>query len=267
MIDLEDSVAEGAKDQARDAVAEAIRDGDWGARNVAVRINACDSPPLLPRRGRARLRRGRRAGGPRGAEGRERRRRGVRRTGSPRWSGRSAAAARPLGLQALVETAAGLRRIDELARASVRLEALIVGYADLAASLGRPLRPVPGPDERWHWVLETVLVAARAAGLQAIDGPWLDIADDEGFLASAERLRRSATTASGRCTPARSSRSTIASHPRGRSSTTRQRCSRRSRTRRPPAAARLLHEGAMIDEASRKHALRTVARGTAAGLG
>jgi citrate lyase subunit beta/citryl-CoA lyase len=95
---------------------------------------------------------------------------------------------RELGLQVLVETARGLSRVTEIAEGSPRLEALITGYADLAASLGRsPSADYPG--DRWRWVRETVLVAARAGGLQAIDGPHLDIADLDGLRTEAGRAR------------------------------------------------------------------------------
>jgi citrate lyase subunit beta/citryl-CoA lyase len=101
-------------------------------------------------------------------------------------------------LELLIETAPGLQNIGDLARASPRTEALILGPADLSASLGLP-RMVAGadyPGDPWHWVRGTILVAARAAGLQAIDGPHLDVADGEGL----RRRGRSGTTASGSCT-------------------------------------------------------------------
>src|SRR5262249_9912651 len=94
----------------------------------------------------------------------------------------------PIGLEALVETATGLRHVHAIAHATPRLESLIVGYADLAASLGRPMVAGAASNE-WLWVLETVLVAARDAGIQAIDGPWLDIRDMSGFHAAAARGR------------------------------------------------------------------------------
>ena len=97
-------------------------------------------------------------------------------------------ATRPVGLQALIETAAGLVRAAEIARASNRLEALIIGFADLTASLGRPA-VADYPGDRWHWVRETVLVAARSAGLQAIDGPHLDVGRPRGPGGGGRRAR------------------------------------------------------------------------------
>ncbi len=185
VIDLEDSVAVGQKDEARAAVAAALGEGEWTAGSVAVRINdpssrfchrdvlevvACAGDALsclvVPKveapddlRFVERL-----LGMVEEEAGRER---------------------PPVAIEALIETAVGLARVREIARASDRLEALIVGYADLGASLGRS----PAAGEHWAPVLDTVLVAARAAGLQAIDGPHLDIPDLDGMRAAASHAR------------------------------------------------------------------------------
>jgi citrate lyase subunit beta/citryl-CoA lyase len=97
---------------------------------------------------------------------------------------RAAGHAEPLGVQALVESAAGLRALDEIAAGSPRLEAIVLGYADLAVSLGRSRS---APLDRWLAVQDAVLSAARAAGVQAIDGPHLAIDDEEGLRAAAAR--------------------------------------------------------------------------------
>ena len=104
--------------------------------------------------------------------------------------GAEAAAGTPvrIGVQALVETPAGLARLPEIAASSRRLEALVLGYADLNASLGRPANSVDEPD-LWVPAQHAVLVAARTHGLQAIDGPYLRTGDDEPFRASARRAR------------------------------------------------------------------------------
>ena len=75
-----------------------------------------------------------------------------------------------------------------------RMEALVFGPGDLAASLGMPHTAigaaVPGyPGDGWHHVLGRILVAARAAGLQAIDGPYAVIADLDGLAEAAARTR------------------------------------------------------------------------------
>jgi citrate lyase subunit beta/citryl-CoA lyase len=99
-----------------------------------------------------------------------------------------------IGLEVQIETATGLQNIYDIAHASDRMETLIFGPADMSASLGLPTvtagLPMPGyPGDHWHWVLETILVAARSAGLQAIDGPYLLIKDLDGFREMAMRAR------------------------------------------------------------------------------
>ncbi|MGH2691829.1 MAG: HpcH/HpaI aldolase/citrate lyase family protein, partial [Actinomycetota bacterium] len=99
-----------------------------------------------------------------------------------------------IGLEVQIETATGLRNIHEIADASDRTETLIFGPADMSASLGLPTvtagLPMPGyPGDHWHHVLSTILIAARDAGLQAIDGPYLLIKDLDGFRDMAMRSR------------------------------------------------------------------------------
>lgn len=182
VVDLEDAVAPAAKDEARAAAVDALRQAAWGATTVSVRINAPRSAwchldiaalagveqlaaIVVPKVESAadlafvdRL-----LDGVEAAAGRE----------------------RPLRVQALVETAAGLANVVEIAAGSARLDALILGYADLAASLGR----VAADLDSWRSAQDAVLVAARAHGLQAIDGPYLGIAVDDAFTAAATRAR------------------------------------------------------------------------------
>jgi citrate lyase subunit beta/citryl-CoA lyase len=101
---------------------------------------------------------------------------------------------RRIGLELQIETATGLRNIHEIAHASDRAETLIFGPADMSASLGLPTvtagLPMPGyPGDHWHHVLMTILIAARDAGLQAIDGPYLVIKDLDGFREMSLRSR------------------------------------------------------------------------------
>jgi len=188
VIDLEDAVVSAEKAQARDAVVAALRELDWSAVTVSVRVNAPRTPwchediaalaaiatPLrsivVPKVESAgdlafveRLLDGVEAGGTR----RE-----------------------PLRVQALVETAAGIARVQEIAGSCERLETLIVGYADLAASLGRT---AAGAADLLAWdpIRAAVLLGARAHGLQAIDGPYLGLKPDAGFDAAVARARDS----------------------------------------------------------------------------
>ena len=90
-----------------------------------------------------------------------------------------------VGLQALIETAAGVANVRAVAGATPRLQALIIGYADLASSLGRPAES----QASWQTVQDLVLIAARANGLQAIDGAYFQIKADDALLKESERAR------------------------------------------------------------------------------
>jgi citrate lyase subunit beta / citryl-CoA lyase len=176
VIDLEDAVAAPAKDEARDAVAARLSGAGWHGRTVSVRVNGpgtawchrdllalADLPAaiVVPK---------------------------VEGPGDLAFVERllAGAGAQRVRLQALIETAAGLSRADEIARSSPRLDALILGYADLATSLGRSR---DAPLDLWAPAQHDVLRAARAHGLQAIDGPYLATADDDAFRAAAWRAR------------------------------------------------------------------------------
>src|SRR5580658_5644320 len=96
-----------------------------------------------------------------------------------------------IAIEAQIEDAPGLAAVDAIATASARLAALIFGPADFMASLGmRSLRIGAQPDgyaggDAFHYPHLRILVAARAAGLQAIDGPFAAIGDLEGLSAAA----------------------------------------------------------------------------------
>lgn len=83
-----------------------------------------------------------------------------------------------LRIQALVETAAGIAALPDIVSRRHRLDSVIVGYADLAASLGRTADADPST---WLTVQMAVLTHARSAGVAAVDGPHLSVADDDGF--------------------------------------------------------------------------------------
>ena len=103
----------------------------------------------------------------------------------------------PTKVHAQIESAEGLLNAQHIATASPRVEALVLGPGDLAASLGMPVDAIGGRDEwdaaygadRWHHVMQTVLVAARAAGVLAIDGPLADYRDVSTLEAAARRAR------------------------------------------------------------------------------
>jgi citrate lyase subunit beta/citryl-CoA lyase len=195
-LDLEDAVAPGARDEARANVVRAFRQLDWGGTRRAFRVNGLESPDfyrdliavvegtdggvdlvLLPKAQRpedvyvlATL-----LGQLEAAVGTERR----------------------IGIEAQIESAEGLINAPEIARASTRVEALVFGPGDYAASVGMPNRAIGAGDEwdgaaggdRWHYAMSAVVVAARSAGVRAIDGPYSDYRDPAGLRASSRRAR------------------------------------------------------------------------------
>jgi len=97
-----------------------------------------------------------------------------------------------IGIEVLIETALGLANVDAIAQASRRLEAMHFGVADLAASLRARTVSIGGlnpdyPGDQWHAALARMVTACRAYGLRAIDGPYGDFKDAEGYLAAARR--------------------------------------------------------------------------------
>ena len=95
-----------------------------------------------------------------------------------------------IGLEVQIEDAVGLLHVNEIAASSPRLESLVFGPGDFMASLGMKSLSVGEsldayPGDHFHHVLMGILVAARANGLQAIDGPYVAIRDAAGFRRSA----------------------------------------------------------------------------------
>jgi citrate lyase subunit beta / citryl-CoA lyase len=258
VIDLEDSVAAGAKDDARDLVAGFLARDHQQAALVAVRVNALTGP--WGERDVVEL--ARRAGTridslivPKVEHAQDI----LRVERLLESAGKRAIRVR---LQALIETAGGLVHAVEIAAASPRLEALILGYADLAASLGRSSGAIPPGS--WLYAQETLLVAARAAGLQAIDGPYLDIRDDAGLQMRAEHVRSLGFDGKWAVHPDQLTTINTAFTPTAKEV---------ARAHAVIDALDAAHgrgaialDGQMIDEASRKLAARTVARGRAAGV-
>jgi citrate lyase subunit beta/citryl-CoA lyase len=193
-LDLEDAVAPDAKESARDNVVQAIREGDWGERTVAVRINDCSTRWALRDIERIVL----------GAGGR------IDAIVLPKVQSPSQVhfvdqvltqlemearlVVGGIGLELQIEDALGLLAIKDILAASGRTETVILGPGDMSAALGMPGLTIGGsdpdyPGDRWQWVLATILVNARAAGVQAIDGPYARIRDLDGFRDSAKRSR------------------------------------------------------------------------------
>lgn len=114
-----------------------------------------------------------------------------------------------VGLEILIETPLGVQNIDEIAAASPRNESILFGSADYAAAAGMRNETIggPGPDyhvltdpdaqglrhthwgDMWHYPLSRLVASARSQGLRPVDGPFADIGDADGWVASAKRAR------------------------------------------------------------------------------
>lgn len=96
---------------------------------------------------------------------------------------------RRIGIEAQIETAAGILNVREIAQSSARLEALIFGPGDYAASMQMPSAGIGEfdahdeayPGHRWHAAMHSIVAAARANGLRCLDGPYAGFKDAAGF--------------------------------------------------------------------------------------
>lgn len=195
-LDLEDAVAISEKETARATVASSIASLDWGRKPRAFRVNALDTPffyrdliDVVEAAGAA-----------------------VELIVVPKVN-------RPedvyvldtllnqlevrvehpgrIGLEIQIETAGGLVNCERIAAASSRIEALTFGPGDFAASAGMPAEQIGMPDSwdarypghRWHYAMSRIVVAAKAAGVRAIDGPYADFRNLEGLRGSCEIAR------------------------------------------------------------------------------
>ncbi|MBJ7601457.1 MAG: CoA ester lyase [Candidatus Nephthysia bennettiae] len=179
---------------------------------------------------------------------------------------------RPIGLELQVESARGMENSARVAAASSRNRALIFGPVDLAADMRLPgfgageTRP-DYPGDLWHFFLARVAVAARASGLQAIDGPFVQVRELEGLRESA---RRSAALGYDGKWVLHPDQVEVVNQVFSPSQEDFDRAHRvmdayRQATEGERTGAVLLG-GEMIDEASRKLAMATLERGQAAGM-
>jgi malyl-CoA/(S)-citramalyl-CoA lyase len=199
-LDLEDSVAPDDKPLARKNIIAASHDVDWGTKYLSVRINALDTPYwyrdvidlleqgaeridqiMIPKVGCAAdvyaidaL-----VTAVEAAMGRKKR----------------------ISLEVIIESAAGIAHVEEIAASSPRLQAMSLGAADFAASMGMATTGIGGTQENyymlregqkywpdpWHWAQTAIVAACRTHGVLPVDGPFGDFSDDEGFRAQARR--------------------------------------------------------------------------------
>lgn len=97
---------------------------------------------------------------------------------------------RPIGIEALIETALGCLNIREIAACSERLEGFVYGPGDYAASVRMPMESIGELDEndrvypghRWHHIMHSIVSAAKAYNKRAVDGPFAGIKNPEGLM-------------------------------------------------------------------------------------
>jgi len=191
-LDLEDSVAPLEKEAARANIVSAINDNDWGDAVLCVRINAWDTKwtyqdvihiveQSSDRLDELMLPKVQRAAEVVALD--------LLLTQIEANTGRS-----PVGIEAQIETTMGLINVEEICAASPRLETIIFGPADFAASMEMPVLTggvqIPEyPGDHFHYVFSKILMAGRAYGLQVIDGPFLKIRELDALRDYSMRTR------------------------------------------------------------------------------
>ncbi len=193
-LDLEDSVAPKEKEGARATIAQAIREGDWGDTVVCVRVNDWSTRwtvrDVIEVVGGAGER--------------------IDEIMLPKVESAAQVVALDMvlrqveieaglpvghvGIEAQIESALGLIKVDEICAASPRMEAIVFGPADFAASMEMPVLTggvqIPEyPGDHFHYVFNKILMAGRANGLQVIDGPYLKVRDTDGLRDYCQRTR------------------------------------------------------------------------------
>src|SRR5207244_727869 len=193
-LDLEDSVAPLEKEAARAKVVDAIKNLDWGDRVLCVRINAWDTKWTYGDVIEVVANAGERLDEvmlPKTQSAAEIVALDLLLTQVEKKVGLPAG---HIGIEAQIETTRGLINVEEICAASPRLETIIFGPADFAASMEMPVLTggvqIPEyPGDHFHYVFSKILMAGRANGLQVIDGPYLRIRDTDGFRDFATRTR------------------------------------------------------------------------------
>ena len=190
-LDLEDAIAPADKELARKNTIAALNDINWQGKTVSVRINGLDTHYMYRDVVDVMEQAGRHVDTllvPKVGVASDLYMVEVLCSQIEQAKGLS----RAVGLEALIETALGMANVETIAQSSRRLEALHFGVADYAASCRARTVVIGGlnpdyPGDQWHAALSRMTVACRAYGLRAIDGPFGDFNDPEGYLAGARR--------------------------------------------------------------------------------
>jgi citrate lyase subunit beta/citryl-CoA lyase len=271
-LDLEDSVAPSEKsDASRENVVRALLENRWVASTLAIRVNAVSTPWCLRDLTFVLTRAGSR----------------LDCVIIPKVEDRSqihfvhhlleqlevdGKLDHHIGIEAQIETARGMVNVEQIAEASPRLESLIFGPGDYAASLGVPQLTVGKieeeyPGDQWHYALSRIITTARAFGLQAVDGPFSAVRDLAGFRESARRSKLLGFDGKWAIHP---DQITPCNETYTPDLAQYERAERILKAYRQATdvdrTGAVVFDGEMIDEASRKMAEALVFRGRAAGL-
>jgi citrate lyase subunit beta/citryl-CoA lyase len=178
-----------------------------------------------------------------------------------------------VGIEAQIETARGLINVEEICAASDRLETIVLGPVDMSASMEMPslaggLNIPEYPGDYFHYAFVKILMAGRANGLQVIDGPYVKVRDPEGFREFCRRAQILGYDGKWALHP---DQVTILNEIFGTSQEQFDRASDileayEKATTEGDRKGAVMFGDEMIDEASRKVALKLVARGERAGL-
>jgi citrate lyase subunit beta/citryl-CoA lyase len=269
-LDLEDSVAPGQKsDEARQNVVDALAQ-EWAAGTLVVRVNSVDTPYCFQDLVYVVSRAGARIDCvmvPKVEDATHLHFVDHLLTQLEAMHGLE----RRIGLEAQIETARGIVNVERIARASTRLETLIFGPGDYAASVGVPQLSVgmieaDYPGDQWHYVLSRIVTTARAFGLQAIDGPYSQIHDLDGFRESARRSKLLGFDGKWALHPGQIEPCNEIYTPAQEQYERAERILDAYRESTAAGVGAVMFEGEMIDEASRKMAMQLAERGRASGL-
>jgi citrate lyase subunit beta/citryl-CoA lyase len=193
-LDLEDSVAPLAKVAARAKVVDAIRKQEWDERVLCVRVNAWDTEWTVGDVIDVVSNAGERLDEimlPKVQQAAEVIALDLLLTQVEKTSGLPVG---HIGIEAQIETTRGLINVEEICAASSRLETIIFGPADFAASMEMPVLTggvqIPEyPGDHFNYVFSKILMAGRANGLQVIDGPFLKVRELDLLRDFAQRTR------------------------------------------------------------------------------
>lgn len=190
-LDLEDACAPAERENARGKAARALRELDWGSTTRAIRMNGVDTRwahgdvievvteardaldvIIVPK---------------------------VRKARDVWWVDvlltqleETLGLDKRIGLEVLIEETEGLENVGEIVRASDRLEAVIFGAGDFSASQGARVDTnfdpfVDYPGDMWHYARARVVVAARSAGVDAVDAPFPNYRDPDAYRTACDR--------------------------------------------------------------------------------